>query len=59
MAQQQLKRKDPEVLGHKELIVGCGCHCQRHQEKHNIESWEIIVVLFLANISLTTSDVLC
>lgn len=59
MAQQQLKRKDPEVLGDKELIVGCGCRRQWHQEKHNIESWEIIVVLFLANTNLTTSDVLC
>ena len=58
MAQQQLKRKDPEVLGDKDLIVDCSCHLQWHQEKYDIENWEIIV-LFLANIDLTTSDVLC
>lgn len=58
MAQQQLKKKDPEVLGDGDLIVAYGCHLQWHQEKHNIENWKIIV-LFLANIDLTTSDVLC
>ena len=58
MAQQQLEKKDPEVLGNKEPIVDFGCHLQWHQQKHDIESWEIIV-LVLANIDLTTSDALC
>lgn len=37
----------------------CGCHLQWPQQKRDIKNWEIIVVLFLVKIYLTTLDVLC
>ena len=59
MAQQQLKRKGPEVLEDKVLIVAAIFKKRWLQQKHNIKNWEIIATAFFVYTKLTISNALC